>query len=239
MKHLQPKTLLILLALLSLQDRRFSQKGIWQMCNRHRKVSVGQVNKVVRYLERVGFVERMWNPLGLQAQDKNAKENDIDMTNGRYYLKNPLGLLNYIALSRDMRELRLFTFEVSQSEKDIIPLLSKNEVIFCLGTALERYSAYYRPEEISFYTMEPKAVFNILRTAEHGNTKLTAYRPDFLETRPIKNTTSDFDLDDELLFNNSEKLGLTSRSLTMIDMFCDGKGAFAKQLVKQMWGIEI
>jgi hypothetical protein len=241
MKHLQPKTLMIMLAVLSVPNRRFSQKGIWQLCNRHQKVSVGQVNKVVRYLERVGYVERMWDPFEPQIEMQDAETTiDIKMQNGRYHLNNPLGLLNYISLSRDMRELRLFTFEVSDSEKGMITELSKRDVVFCLGTALERYSAYFRPEEISFYTTEPKTMFELLRTAEQGKTKVVAYRPDFLGLKPIEaNTGKDPSTIDPLLFNTSEQMNLTSRPLTIMDMFCDQKGAYARTLVKQMWGIEI
>ncbi len=220
MKHIQPKTLQIMLAVLS--TGRFSQRGIWRLCNKKRNVSIGHVNGVINDLRRKGFVERMWRSgmanvmesAGLFGEDRE----DFDMGRASYVLADPVGLLRFIALFRSMSELRLFTISVDAREDEIIKTLSKKDAILCLGTAMERYSAYYRPDEVSFYSGEPEAMHRYLRTAKKGLTKVSCYKIDHVQGKIG---------------------GCTTKVQTVVDMFCDGKGVYTKPLLRELWSVEI
>ncbi len=199
MKHMQPKTFRVVIAVLS--SDRFSQRGLRKLCNE--EVSAGQVNKVVAELVRNGFVER---------------------SSGRaaFVLADPLGLLRYVGLFRSMPEQRVFTASVAAKRDEITAGLSKRGVVFCLGTAMESYTPYFRPGEVSFYAEDWKAAKGFLDTAPRGTTRVTCY-----------GTIGDDPL------SVGPKTGITTKVRTVIDMFCDGKGVYTKPLLKDLWGAEI
>lgn len=220
MKHIQPKTLQIMVAVLS--TGRFSQRGIWRLCNRQGTVSIGQVNKVVKDLQQKGFVERLWKSPIAETMEMagpiGEDWEDFNMGRANYALTDPIGLLRFISLFRSMRELRLFTISVEASEEKIIKELLKKDAIICLGTAMERYSAYYRPDEVSFYSGKPEAIYKYLRTAKGGFTKVSCYKIDYVQGKTG---------------------GPTTDVQTVVDMFCDGKGVYTKPLLRKFWGVDI
>ena len=220
MKHIQPKTLQIILSVLS--AGRFSQRGIWRLCNKEGKISIGHVNNVINDLLRKGFVERVWKHRMAGTLEKAGlygdNRSDLDMGRANYALTDPVGLLRFISFFRSMGELRTFTVSVDASEEKIINELAKKGVIFCLGTAMERYSAYYRTDEVSFYSREPETMHKYLRTAKEGFTKVSCYEIDYVQGKIS---------------------GHTTRVQTVVDMFCDGKGVYTKPLLRKLWGVEI
>jgi hypothetical protein len=240
MKHIQPKTLQIMVAILS--TRKFSQRGLWRLCNKKQSVSIGHVNKVVLDLQRKGFVERMYRSSVSRTLEEVGLIGDdtLDKIIGKanYVLTNPLGLLQYISLMRSMDELRMFTLNVSAHEKKVIETISKKKVIFCLGTAQIQYAAYYRPDEISFYAQNPKKIYDFLKTAKKGNTKLSCYRVDYIRYHKYDdmNLTQ---LLDSLFARKIKSKRVTTKVQTVIDMFCDGKGVYTKPLLRNLWGVEI
>ena len=216
----------------------FSQRMIWRLCNNTNKISVGQVNKVVNELYRKGFVEELFRRKRLIELEKERPIAKIienfDQGNASYSLSDPIGLLRYISLFRSMDELRTFTLSVDASEEDVIRELSKKKVIFCLGTAQQRFTPYFRSGEISFYSNDPEGMYNFLKTAKKGNTKLSCYRIDYL--RNVDNIKSVMDF----LFAQKEgKDRFTTKVQTVTDMFCDGKGVYTKPLLGELWGVEI
>ena len=202
MKHIQPKTLLAIKAVLT--SKRFSQRGLRKLCGR--EVSAGQMSNVIAELRRNGFVERSTGP---------------DRT--RYVLADPLGLLRYVAIFRPMGELRKFRVGIAARESDIITELGGMGAVFCLGTAMERYAAYFRPGEVSFYADDWVPIEKFLATAEPGNTQVCCYGP----------------IGNDPLSVANEGIACTTRVQTVVDMFCDGKGAYAKPLLRELWGVEI
>jgi len=240
MKHIQPKTLQIMVAILS--TRRFSQRGLWRLCNKKQSISIGHVNKVVLDLQRKGFVERLYrSSVSKTFEDVGFADNktfDKIMGKANYVLTNPLGLLQYISLMRSMDELRMFTLNVSASEKKVIETLSKKKVIFCLGSAQIQYAAYYRPDEISLYAKNPKKIYDFLKTARQGNTKISCYRVDYIRYQNFDemNLTQ---LMDSLFARKLKSKRITTKVQTVIDMFCDGKGVYTKPLLRNLWGVEI
>jgi len=134
-----------------------------------------------------------------------------------------LGLLRYVALFRSMNELRVFGLNLAAKESDIIAELGGRGAVFCLGTAMERYAAYYRPGEVSFYADDWEAIKKYLDTAQPGNTTVCCYGP--VERDPLSV------INDEIAF--------TAKVQTVIDMFCDGKGAYTKPLLRELWGVDM
>jgi len=236
MKHIQPKTLQIMVAVLSAVT--FSQRMVWRLCNRTNRVSIGQVNKVINDLLQKGFVEELFRRKRLIRFEKASPIarviEDFDTGNATYRLSDPVGLLRYISLFRSMRELRVFSISVAGKEETVIKELSKKQVIFCLGTAQERFTPYFRPDEVSFYSSDPDGLYDYLRSAKRGNTKITCYRIDY--TRNIDDIGSVLD---QLFAQKEGRFRSTTEVQTVVDMFCDGKGAYTKPLLKSLWGVEI
>jgi len=235
MKYLQPKTLQIMLAALS--RRRFSQRGLWKICNLTKKVSLGHVNNVIKDLQRNGFIERMWRNRVYEVMGEAGFIGDDTseiMGRANYMLVDPVGLLRYISMFRSMNDLRLFTLSLNASEERIIKELSRKGAIFCLGTAQERYTPYYRPDEVSFYSQNPERLYSFLKTARKGLMKVSCYRIDYV--RSTRNTKAVLDSFFALRSGNAR---LTSKVQTVVDMFCDGKGVYTKPLLKGLWGVEI
>ena len=94
---------------------------------------------------------------------------DLDFGNASYRLSDPVGLLRYISLFRSMNELRAFKMSVTGKEEDVIRDLSNKNVIFCLGTAQQRFTPYFRPYEVSFYSNDPEGLYDFIRSASYGS----------------------------------------------------------------------
>lgn len=231
MKRIPQKTLFIITKIL--EKRIFSQKSIWRECNRSIKVSFGQVNNVFHELIENDFVKersKLEIKYGINRYDNIKIENEYKEP--KYYLNDPAGLLNYISLFRSMKDLKIFELSLDASTDTILNEMKKMDMILCLGSALERYSSYYRPDEISVYSYDPERIFDHARTARQGKTRITCYEIDFID-----------EIDEEVLnenFNkNKEGIYFTSKVQTVIDMFCDNKGAYTKPILEKYWGVKI
>jgi hypothetical protein len=235
MKHLQPKTLQVMVALLNRPD--FSQRALWKMCNRTLSISLGQVNKIVMDLEHKGFVEPRFNrPFLTDQKDRSNKTSKKTVPPARitYRLTDPVGLLHYIAYFRSMKELKAFSVRVGASSEALIKELAKEGVIFCLGTAQSRYSPYFRPDEVSFYSTDIERIHGLLMKAPYGDTKIGCYRIDYAPTTKERAL-----LIDDRFAASEGKISYTTKVQTVLDMFCDGKGAYAKPLLNELWGIQL
>ncbi len=223
MKHIQPKTMHVIVEVLS--TGAFTQRMIWRRCNRNEKISIGQVNKVVNDLKRKGFVEELYRRKRLiEFKNLPVVENameELDKKKATYRLSDPIALLEFISLFRFMHELKEFTLKVAASEEEVVEELSRKNMVFCLGTAQKYYTPYFRPEEISFYSDNTEEIYDYLATARRGNTTVSCYRIDFISKE------------------EHDDVRITSRVQTVIDMFCDKKSAYTKPLLKRLWGVEI
>ncbi|UCE38841.1 MAG: hypothetical protein JSW00_06350 [Thermoplasmata archaeon] len=239
MKHIQPKTFQIMVAILS--TRKFSQRGLWRLCKSKHGISIGQINKVVTELQQKGFIERLWRTPASEAMVElgfiGEDTLDFDMGRANYILTDPVGLLRYISLFRSMNELRSFTLNVDASEEKVIAKLLRQDAVFCLGTAQEQYTPYYRSDEVSFYSRNPNRIYSFFRTAKRGQTKVNCYSIDYIRVRNEKLNL--FQLLDSLFAHESEGMKITTKVQTVVDMFCDGKSTYTKPLLKSLWGVEI
>ena len=162
---------------------------------------------------------------------------DSDMGRANYVLTDSVGLLRYISLFRSMSELRSFTLYIDASEERVIDKLSKQDAIFCLGTAQEKYIPYYRSDEVSFYSQNPKRIHSLLRTAKRGQTKVSCYKIDYIRIHNQK--LKIVQLLDSLFAHESGGSKITTEVQTVVDMFCDGKSAYTKPLLRSLWSVEI
>ncbi len=228
-----PTTYRILLAVLTRKEA--SQQEL----ARDLDVSVGQVNVVVRWLEQGGFVERG------RAEDRTVRGRGSEV----YLLVNPSGLLRAISLFRSMPRLRQFTVSVDVPKGKLISDLARRPVVFCLGTALERYSRLYRADEVSFYALPGaggggvEAIRRDLAASKEGITRATCYSlPTKVHGRRERVAEPRGALKGLLSFGFVEKGRggyFTTRVQTVVDLFCDGKAFAARDLLKGLWGVEL
>jgi hypothetical protein len=231
MRHLQPKTLRIYLAILT--NPRFSQRGLFAALNRHGSVSIGLVNEVVNDLVQKRFVERT----GKGAMDTVFSENNVPSkgSRGGYVVSDVVGLLNLISLFRRMPDLRIFTRKIGAAKGGVIRELAGKGAVLCLGSAMEMYSNHFRAEEVSCYASRPDKIRQIVMEAPEGNTRVSCYRSDY-----SRGAGKDSDiLHDPMFVGKSQGLALTTKAQTVVDMFCDGKGAYAAPLLKELWGVVV
>ena len=228
-----PATYRILLAILTRKEA--SQQEL----ARDLDVSIGQVNGVVRWLEQGGFVERG------RAEDRTARGRGKEV----YLLVNPTGLLRAVSLFRSMPRLRQFTVSVDVRKEKLISDLARRPVVFCLGTALERYSRFYRADEISFYGFPGasgrgvEAIRRDLSMSKEGITRATCYAlPTRVHGRREVVADPPGALKGLQSFGFAEKTRdgyFTTRAQTVVDLFCDGKAFAARDLLKELWGVEL
>jgi len=229
-----PTTYGIILAVLA--SKKTSQREI----ARRLGVSVGQVNKVFRWLEENAFVE------GPAASGEGR-------TSGRgdsYVLVNPTGLLRAISLFRQMNGLRLFSVAVAGTKQALLSELRSHRVVFCLGTALERFSEFYRSDEVSFYAVGkdgPEGADGIresLSAKGEGIARATCY---FLDTRTHgRRAAVSADTDGTLdwlresgMIEKSRGGYFTTKVQTVVDLFCDGRAYAARDLLRELWGVRL
>ncbi len=228
-----PTTYRILLAILTRKEA--SQQEL----ARDLDVSIGQVNGVVRWLEQAGFVERG------RAEDRTARGRGKEV----YHLDNPTGLLRAISLFRSMSRLQQFTLSVDVPKEKLTSDLARRPVVFCLGTALERYSRFYRADEVSFYAFPGaggRGVDSIRRdltTSKEGITRVACYslptkvhgrREEVADPRGWLKVLQSFGFAEK-----AEDAYITTRAQTVVDLFCDGKAFAARDLLKEIWGVEL
>jgi len=229
-----PATYRILLTVLARKET--SQRELV----RNLKVSLGQVNKVFQWLEENHFVER--SRAANRAPRGRAQET--------YTLTNPTGLLRAISLFRPMSRLRRFTVAVDVRKEELLSDLRKRPVVFCLGTALERFSRFYRSDEISFYALDGKgpqsvgAIRNDLAARKEGITRATCYLlPAKVHGRRASEPIETKVVLDRLIahgFADRASSGyFTTKVQTVVDLFCDGKAFAARDLLKELWGVEL
>jgi len=229
MKHLQPKTLRVYLAILA--NTRFSQRGLLEMLNRDGSVSIGFVNDVVNDLVLKRLVERS-RRTSMETVSTIETVSTAKMTGG-YILSDAVGMLNLISLFRRMPELRLFSRNIRAARKDVVRELAGRDVVFCLGSAMEMYNNHFRSEEVSFYASDAESVLRFLADAPAGNTRVSCYRPDYVRDRGEIPAL----FRDPLFAGKSRNVARTSKVQTAIDMFCDGKGAYSAPLLEELWGV--
>jgi len=229
-----PTTYRIILAVLA--AKKTSQRELARSLG----VSTGQVNKVFRWLEGNAFVEG----------PAVAREGGASGQSGLYVLANPTGLLRAISLFRQMGRLRLFSMAVAGTKQSLLSELRSHQVVFCLGTALERFSEFYRSDEVSFYAVGrsgPEGAEGIrksLAAKGEGIARATCY---FMDTRTHgRRAASSADyrasldwLRESGMVEKDRGGYFTTKVQTVVDLFCDGRAYAARDLLSELWGVRL
>jgi len=148
--------------------------------------------------------------------------NFIEKITGKYRVIDPAGIVSIFPLFRSMKERLIKTIPVRGSTADIINNMPKGNVL-CLDSALERYSPYLRTDRVCVYSKDVKKVTEVFAPYSGGKTALQVYKPDMgLETDIVQN-----------------EIRITTKLRTVIDLACDNKIYTAKDLFKELWGLEI
>jgi len=224
---MQKKTLLVICAIL--HTNVFSQRGLQTLINETNNgdhVSLGNVNRVVSELERLKYIQRSPTEMLSEMIEKRPSTFTVDTNRNTFYLVEPLGLLRYIHMFRTMEDILEFRLKVRSPIEDVTAEMTRQGAALCLGSAQERYSPYFRVGEVSMYHEGPKRLYKYLKTAEAGETVINVYRPQFA-------------LSEKFFIQDDKKERYTTRVQTVIDMFCDDKGAYSKPLLKELWEVEV
>ncbi|MFA4856049.1 MAG: hypothetical protein WC634_05720 [archaeon] len=151
-----------------------------------------------------------------------VSKNFVEKKGKRYELIDPAGLVSLFQLHRDMNSLLLKKLPLRLSKKQIMERLPKKTVL-CLDSALQFYSGYWHSDRVCAYAGENSTLLKKLEKeftplAGGGNTFLWLFKPDLEpETAKAKGFT------------------ITDRLRTLIDIACDNKSYYAKDLYKQLW----
>ncbi len=191
------KTYCIIKALLL--EKKFKQREL----ARELKASPARVNEVVQWLIKNNLVEKYKN---------------------RYEVLNPIGVIKLFAYSRRMDDLKQFSIDVKEDRERLFDYLRKRKVVFCLTSALQEYSAYFRDPSINFYARNYEKIRDELKSLPQGMMRINVYKPDAsLEPDTVK----------------KDGMLLTSELRTVIDLFCDNKAYAAKELIEKLWGVRV
>ena len=149
-----------------------------------------------------------------------------------------------------MYRLRRWRMEVKASRESILAELARRRAVSCLGTALESYSSYYRPDEVSFYSIDLpgdessdrlRKWFQVLGP---GVARVRCYHLDSRKHGRREAASGDW----KQVVKRLERIGFLERSgihvrttkiQTVIDLFCDGKAFAARELLRELWGIDV
>ncbi len=191
-----------------------------RMIARNTNVSLGQINKVFLWLEENNFIERI---------RKNTKINaSKDLGPVSYQLINPTGILRAISFFRSMKNNRILELNLDLKKEKVIRYLNKQKVIFCLDSALEKHDSYFRGDTICCYIVPKEKVEDIkndLSSIKYGISRIQFYSWDF----------KGLDIRDKINSHNN----YTTEVQTIIDLFCDNKAHYTKELLRKKWGIEL
>jgi hypothetical protein len=214
MNPVAPKTFEVLKRVLN--QPMFSQR----MIARSTGISIGQVNKVFKWLEENNFIEKIRKTFLTNVPE--------DLGIVRYQLINPTGILRAISFFRTMKNNRTLVLNLDLKKDKVIKFLKREKVIFCLDSALEKYDSYFRGDTICCY-IDPKEqiedIKNDLTSVKYGLTRIEFYSWDFtgLDIRDAMNSHDNY----------------TTEVQTIIDLFCDNKAHYTKELLRRKWGIEL
>lgn len=165
-------------------------------------VSHGQVNHVVNWLKDHKYVE--WRE-------------------GKYCLVDPAGVLSLFTLVRRMDKHKSLSLLVAIDPMKIQTYFPK-EAVFCLESALEQYSEYFRGGRVCAYYDDPEEIMTIFRSYTGNLTEISIYE-------------SDISLENDMYIRKGMKF--TDRIRTVIDLACDGKMYVARDLLRELWGLRV
>lgn len=177
-----------------LRLKSFSQKEICKLTG----VSKGWVSFIVNWLEEHKYIQ---------------------INQPKYVLVNAGALIALFPLFRKMK--KTLSVSIKGNRNKVLKALRKQkDVVFCLTTALQKYSDYYQDPSIHFYSNDSK-LLNELATEPKGLMQVNAY-------------AIDLPLDQDII--KKKDLKFTNEVRTIIDLFCDEKAFAVKELIEKKYG---
>ena len=134
---------------------------------------------------------------------------------GNYELIIPAAAFSLFPLYRAMKPYA--SFDVSLKGEDVLATIKGNGTL-CLTSALSHYDSYYRDPAIYVYSKDEKLVEE-LKNAPKGLTHVVLYEEDLNGSDTVK--------------KNGQLI--TSKTRTIIDLFCANKAYAAEMLIKKEW----
>lgn len=131
-----------------LNNKTFQQNEISEKAD----ISLGQVNKVVKWLIETGIVMR----------EESA-----------YKIVQPNRLIELLSLYGKTQ--KFMTYQVNLSKDSAVKLLKANSGVLCLSSSLEKYGKEIKNEEIFIY--HDQKILDELNKLPRGNLKINVYKP--------------------------------------------------------------
>ena len=167
------------------------------------EISMPVINQVTNYLLDKGFLSH------------DGK---------KYNVRDAAGLISAIHLFRDMKKEMLAEVSTSLGKEVVMKMLPKNS-IFCLDSALVKYSNWWRSNSVCVYvdTNDAKKIKERLIYSKGDKTVVRL----FIEKYPVEN---------KVKFGGKQ---LTPKLRTVIDMVCNNQANAVEPLFSEMWGEKI
>jgi predicted transcriptional regulator len=134
---------------------------------------------------------------------------------GHYELISAGAIFNLFPLNRKMQPYAIF--DVNITYEDFLSLIKRKGKL-CLTTALSSYGNYFRDPSIHVYLKDKRIIEN-LKDLPKGYTHIEIYKED---------------LNPEDFVKMKGKI-ITTKTRTIIDLFCANKAYAAERLVKKEW----
>ena len=163
----------------------------------------GSISGFVNWLEELQMVEKTKDTLHRTLT---------------YRVSSPPSLVKFYSNFRKMNNLQI-TRDMGTDRNAALEFFKKNNGIFCLTTALERYTEYVRDPAIHVYVDE-KYWSAMAETKTEGSVRVNLY-----VFKPYR--------EDNIIEIDGMKI--TTPLRTLIDLYCDDKAYAAEPLIKQLW----
>ncbi|MDO8537999.1 MAG: hypothetical protein Q7S21_03890 [archaeon] len=194
------------------------------------KLTSSQTYKLIYYvLEHRAFTQlQASKSAGISLGQTNkivqwlVQKRFAEKRSNKYYLADPSGLVGLFALERDMNSFLAKKISVNLSKEKVLRQIPKS--VLCLDSALEKYSNYYRSNRVCVYINSEKGVKEIEKTFQDtspGHTEIWLFKAS-PESETIK----------------LKQRIVATKLRTLIDLVCDNKTFYAKDLFKQLWGVK-
>jgi len=150
-----------------------------------------------------------------------VSKNFVEKRAKGYELIDPAGLVSLFPLYRNMASLLVKKLPLRLSKKQAMERLPKKTVL-CLDSALQFYSSYWHSDRICIYvgknSVPLERIEKEFMPLTGGNMFLWLFKPDMpLETAKANGFT------------------ITGKLRTLIDLACDNKSYYARDLYRQLW----
>jgi hypothetical protein len=134
----------------------------------------------------------------------------------RYYeVISPTAIFNLFPIYRKLKPYEVLDIDIQ--EEQLYNILGKNAK-FCLTTALSRYDNFFRDPAIHIY-LDDSQILSNLKKFPKGYSHIEVYKEDLNKNDFIEN----------------KGVLITSKTRTIIDLFCAKKAYAAERMIKKEW----